>query len=90
MVRITKNLKTPHDMQKFYADKGRMHGEFRVGEHVFLKVKAKKSSVRLGSYPKLAMRYYGLFEIQERIGTTAYMIALPTSKCIHNVFHVSC
>jgi hypothetical protein len=60
-----------------------------VGEHVFLKVKAKRSSLKLGSFPKLAVRYCGPFEILERIGHVAYMLAFPASMHIHNVFHVS-
>jgi hypothetical protein len=60
-----------------------------VGEHVFLKVKAKRSSLRLGSCPKLVARYCGPFEVLEKIGPIAYMLALPTSMIIHNVFHVS-
>jgi hypothetical protein len=42
-----------------------------VGDHVFLKVKAKTSSLKLGNCSKLATRYYGLFEILERIGLVA-------------------
>jgi hypothetical protein len=60
-----------------------------VGEHVFLKVKEKISSLRLGSFPKLATRYCGPFEILEKRGPVAYMLALPGSKRVHNVFHVS-
>jgi hypothetical protein len=60
-----------------------------VGEHVFLKVKVKRSSLRLGSFPKLAARYCGPFEILEKIGPLAYMLALSTSMRVHNVFHVS-
>jgi hypothetical protein len=60
-----------------------------VGDHVFLKVKAKRSSLKLGSYAKLAVRYCVPFEILEGIGRVAYMLALPSSMCIHNVFHVS-
>jgi hypothetical protein len=60
-----------------------------VGDHVFLKVKAKISSLKLGNCSKLPNRYFGSFEILERIGHVAYMIALPTSMSIHNVFHVS-
>jgi hypothetical protein len=60
-----------------------------VGKHVFLKVKSKKSSLKMGSFPKLAVRYCGIFDILERIGHVAYLLALPTSMCIHNVIHVS-
>jgi hypothetical protein len=60
-----------------------------VGDHVFLKVKANRSSLKLGNYAKLAARFCGPFEILERIGPVAYMIALPASMTVHNVFHVS-
>ena len=60
-----------------------------MGDHVFLKVNANKSSLKLGNFSKLAARYCGSFEILERIGPVAYMIALPASMSVHNVFHVS-
>jgi hypothetical protein len=89
MVRIKQNLKASQDRKKIYVDKGRTHREFKVGDHVFLKVKAKRSSLKLGNCSKLAARYCGSFEILERIGPVAYMLSLPASMCIHNVFHVS-
>jgi hypothetical protein len=60
-----------------------------VGDHVFLKVKTNRSSLKLGSCTKLAARFCGPFEILERIGSVAYMLALPASMIVHNVFHVS-
>jgi hypothetical protein len=60
-----------------------------MGEHVFLKVKEKRSSLRIGSIPKLATRYFGSFEILEKILLVSYTLSLPASMCIHNVFHVS-
>jgi hypothetical protein len=72
-----------------YVDKGRPHMEFKVGDHVFLKVKANINSLKLGNCSKLADRYYGSFEIPEKIGLVPYMIALPASMSVHNVFHVS-
>jgi hypothetical protein len=89
MIKIKKNLKATQDRKKSYADKGRTHREFKVGDHVFLKVKANRSSLKLGNCLKLAARYCGSFEILERIGPAAYMIAFPASMSVHNVFHVS-
>jgi hypothetical protein len=88
-VKIKQNLKTTHDKQKIYVEKGKEHKEFKVGEHVFLKVKEKRSSLKLGSCPKLAVRYCGPFEILERIGPIAYILALSASMRVHNVFYVS-
>jgi hypothetical protein len=60
-----------------------------VGDLVFLKVKTNRSSLKLGSCAKLAARFCGPFEILERIGPVAYMLALPASLTVHNAFHVS-
>jgi hypothetical protein len=89
MIKIKQNLKTAQDRKKSYVDKGRTHREFKVGDHVFLKVKANRSSLKLGNCSKLEARYCGPFEILERIGPISYMIALPASMPVHNVFHVS-
>jgi hypothetical protein len=89
MTKIKQNLKVAQDRQKRYADKNRNHKEFKVGDYVFLKVKANRSSLKLRSCTKLAARFCGPFEILERIGPVAYMISFPASMSIHNVFHVS-
>jgi hypothetical protein len=72
-------LKASHDRHKSYADRNIVFKDFEVGEHVFLKVKTNISSLRLGSLPKLAARYYGPFEILEKIWPIAYMLDLPAS-----------
>ena len=66
-----------------------MNREFSVGDHVYLRVGARKSSLRLGSCAKLSPRYCGLFEVLERIGLVSYRVAFPSSTRAHNVFHVS-
>ena len=52
-------------------------------------MKTNKSSLKLGSCAKLAARYCGPFEILERIGPVAYMLAMSASMTVHNVFHIS-
>ena len=66
-----------------------MKREFNVGDHVYLRVRARKSSFKLGSCAKLSPRYCGSFEVLERIGPVAYRLALATSARDHNAFHVS-
>jgi hypothetical protein len=89
MLKIKQNLKATQDRQKIYVEKNRTHREFKVGDHVFLKVKDNRSSLKLGNNAKLAAIFFGPFEILERIGPDAYMLSLPASMTIHNVFHVS-
>ena len=55
---------------------------------MLIKVRPKKSFLRLGSYAKLAPRYCGPFEILSRIGQVAYQLALPPNLRVHNVFHI--
>ena len=63
--------------------------EFKGGDQVFIQVKPKKSSIRLGKHKKLAYRYYGPFKVTKRIGEQAYELELPPHLHVHNVFHVS-
>jgi len=69
---IKHNLKATKDNNKSYADQHRAFKDFQVGEHVYLCIKVKRSSLRIGSCAKLAPRYFGPFEILQRIGLVAY------------------
>ena len=76
--------------QTSYADVRRRPLEFKVGDHVFLKVIPKKGVVRFGKRGKLSPRFIGPFEILERVGTVAFQLAVPPSMSgVHEVFHVS-
>ena len=54
------NLKIAQDRQKNQVDLKRTPKEFQVGEHVFIKVRPKKSSLRLDSCAKLAPHYWSI------------------------------
>jgi hypothetical protein len=48
------NLKEPQDREKQYDDLKMRHQEFKIGEDVYLKFKARRSSLKLGNCYKLA------------------------------------
>ena len=72
VTKIRQNLKASQDREKSYAYKHRVHKEFSVGDHVYLRVRKRKSSLKLGSCAKLSPRYCGSFEVLEIIGPVAY------------------
>jgi hypothetical protein len=55
MAKFKHNLKASQDRHKIHANKGKMHREFKVGDCVFLKVKPKRISLKLGNCSKLAV-----------------------------------
>lgn len=46
--------------------------------------------MRLKRFNKLCPRYYGPFQIVQKVGQVAFRHDLPTNSSIHLVFHVSC
>ena len=87
---IRQRLLTAQSRQKSYADVRRRPLEFKVGDHIFLKVMPKRGVVGFGKRGKLSPRFIGPFEILERICTIVYRLALlPSMSGVHEVFHVS-
>ena len=66
---IRENLKKANERQKSYADLKHSVQEFKGGDQVFIQVKSKKSSLRLGKHKKLAYRYCGPFKITKSLQT---------------------
>ena len=63
MVNIKQNWKATHDKKNIYANKYIVPRYLKAGEHVYLKIRPKKSSLKLGIFPKSEVIYYGAFEI---------------------------
>ena len=87
---IQKRLLTAQTQLKSYTDRRRRPLQFKVGDHVFLKVMPKRGVIRFDKQGKLSSRYIRPFKILERVGTVAYLLALPSSLSgVHQAFHVS-
>ena len=71
------------------ADLKRTQKGFHVGEHVFIKVKPKKSSLKLWIFAKISPRYFGPFKILLGVGPMAYQLVLSPNLKVHNFFHIS-
>ncbi|VFQ62000.1 unnamed protein product [Cuscuta campestris] len=84
------NLEAAQQRMKAHADSHRRDVAFKVGDLVLLKLQPyRQHSVARRTCQKLSLRYYGPFEILERIGEVAYRLKLPLSSRIHPVFHVA-
>jgi ribosomal protein L21E len=87
---IKANILAAQSRQKSYVDKRRSFLEFKVGDHVYLRVFPMKCVHRFGIKGKLAPRYIGPYPIIDKYEPTSYQVELPVKLAgMHNVFHVS-
>jgi len=87
---LKEHLARAQNKMKLQADRNRTDREFQVGEQVLLKLQPyAQSSVVNRPCPKLALKYFGPFTVEAKIGRAAYRLDLPDHSQIHPVFHVS-
>ncbi|MCO5603662.1 hypothetical protein L7F22_057813 [Adiantum nelumboides] len=78
-------LEKTQSKQKKAADRHRRELVFSLGD--WARLRKMKGKERL--FPKLGMRYYGPFQICDKISNVAYRMKIPEGWKIHNAFHVS-
>lgn len=75
---------------KFHADHKRTNREFAIGDWVFLRFQPyRQQSLVAQKNLKLSHRFYGLYQILERVREVTYKLDLPVNSNFHPVFHVS-
>jgi hypothetical protein len=87
---IQDNLKAVKSHQETYANKRCRPLEFKVGDHMYLRVSPMKGVKRFRVKRKLAPRYIRPFPILKKCGMMAYKLDLPPSLArVHDIFYLS-
>lgn len=74
---------------KHMADNHRLDLQFTVGDWVYVKLRPYRQTSVQPTYSKLSKKFYGPFQILDRISAVVYRLQLLDNSRIHNVFHVS-
>lgn len=87
---LHQHLSHQQQRMKAQADKKRTERHFAERDWVYLKLMpyVQKSVADQGKR-KVAFRYYGPFQVLQKVGKVAYKLALPPLSQIHPVIHVS-
>ncbi|KAA8537021.1 hypothetical protein F0562_029499 [Nyssa sinensis] len=75
---LKENLSAANNRMKQQVDSKRRHIEYQVGDFVFLKLHPyRQQFVFKRAYQKLVSRFYGPYQIEDKIGKAAYKLNLP-------------
>jgi hypothetical protein len=90
LLQLKANLLRAQDRMKKFTDQQRTERHFNCGDWVYLRLQPyRQLSISNSKNHKLNPCFYGPFEIEERVGTTVYLLRLPAGSAIHPILHVS-
>jgi hypothetical protein len=89
LAEIKERLMQSKQLMKRAHDKQHRDIEFAVGDWVWLRLSHwPAASVRPAGAGKLSAKYFGPYQIMDKVGSMSYRLQLPAHAKIHNVFHV--
>lgn len=89
LAEIWERLLQAQDYMKRAHDKTHRDISFQVDDWVWLRRHHRSAAgITNASKSKLSLRFFGPFQVAERVGFVAYRLRLPAKACIHDVFHV--
>jgi hypothetical protein len=84
------HLLQSQDYYKKHYDRKHTDQTFQIGDWVYLKLMARTTfGISDLCKGKLAPKFFGPFQINDRIGSVAYRLNLPEEARINNAFHIS-
>lgn len=72
------------------ANRKRSDRQFKVGKWVYLKIQPyRQMTLSCRHFTILSSKYYGPYQILQKVGNVAYKLSLPPQLMLHPTFHVS-
>lgn len=89
MAEVKDRLEQAQQYHKRHYDSKHREQEYAVGQWVWLRLlHLHAASIKVQGRSKLGPKFYGPYQVVERVNDVAYRLKLPEQAQIHDVFHV--